>query len=375
VSGEDPAEGLRIALLSPCYWPEVRRGSERFINELAGGLITRGHRPRLITSHRGRPSTTVKDGLPIVRNWRPPQGRLQRRNFEDYLTHMPFSYLSLARGDDQLAHAVYPTDALAAVRWAERTGRPAILSYMGIPDRRGLAYRRLRIETTLRAVDGCDAVVALSRTAAESFRRWLGVDALVIHPGVDLEAFQPGPGRAEEPTIFCGAALEEERKRVGLLIEAFRIVRRRRPGARLLLSRPRDPVVAERFGARESGIELIDVDERPALAEAYRRTWVSALPSFGEAFGLVLVEALACGTPVVGSNLDGIPEVIDGPAIGRLFDGADPETLAGALLETLELARDPATPGACRARAEEFSVDRCVESYEALYRRLIAERS
>ena len=46
---------LKVALLSPVFWPEVRRGGERFVRELADGLIAEGHEPRLITTHRGRP--------------------------------------------------------------------------------------------------------------------------------------------------------------------------------------------------------------------------------------------------------------------------------------------------------------------------------
>src|SRR2546426_7045888 len=52
---------LRVALLNPCYWPEVRRGSERVVRELADGLIAHGHKPRLITSHPGLPSRTLED--------------------------------------------------------------------------------------------------------------------------------------------------------------------------------------------------------------------------------------------------------------------------------------------------------------------------
>src|SRR4051794_25624574 len=105
---------LRVALLHPCYWPEVQRGSERFIDEVARGLRGRGHLPRLITSHPGRPSTTTGEGMPIVRHWRPPEGWLRRRGFDDYLTHLPFTYWSLRRGRDDLAHSFFPTDTLAA---------------------------------------------------------------------------------------------------------------------------------------------------------------------------------------------------------------------------------------------------------------------
>ena len=374
MSGTDggPARELRVALLNPCFWPEVRRGSERFARELADGLIARGHRPRLVTSHPGLPSRAVEDGLPITRHWRPPEGRLRRRQYEWYLTHVPFSYLSLRLGRDEVAQALFVTDAQAAARWSRRTGRPSVFSYMGIPDHAGLVELRLRPELTVRAVRGCTAVTALSATAAEAFWRWLGVEARVIHPGVDLQAFRPAGRRSEEPTVFCAADIAQPRKRVGLLVDAFRLVRRERPGARLALSRPRDEGVAARLSSQEPDVELVDVDDRGALARAYREAWVSALPSVGEAFGLVLVEALACGTPVVAANTGGMREVVDREAVGRLFDGDRPEDLAAAILEALELARDPGTGEACRRRAEEFSIDRCVEGYLALYRELLA---
>ena len=356
-----------MGLLSPCFWPEVRRGTERFARELSDGLLARGHRPRLITSHPGPLSRTVEDGLPIVRLPRPPDGRLRRRRYEDHLTHVPLSYAALRAGNDDIAHALFPTDALAAARWSERTGKPALLSYMGIPDRAWLLAARGRLRATVEASRRCGAVVALSAAAAQEFERTLGIRAHVIPPGVDTRAFAPGGPRAAAPTIICAAAIEEPRKRVGLLVEAFALVRRERADARLVLNRPRDP---RRVPAGD-GIEIADLDDRAALAAAYRSAWVSALPSLGEAFGLVLAEALACGTPAVASRLGGMPEVIgDDTRVGRVFDGDDPAALARALLEALELAEDPDTAAACRARAEQFSTDRCTESYLELYREL-----
>ena len=88
------------------------------------------------------------------------------------------------------------------------------------------------------------------------------------------------------------------------------------------------------------------------MAALYRRAWVTALPAIGEAFGIVLAESLACGTPVVGSPFGGIPEIIDRPEIGRAARSLEPPDLADALLEALELAETPATapivPSACR---------------------------
>jgi glycosyltransferase involved in cell wall biosynthesis len=351
---------VRVAILAPAFFPEVRRGGERLVRELADDLLRRGHDPRLITAHRGRASRSVEHGLPIVRLPRPPiEGRLARRGFEDYLTHAPLSYLELMRGEEEIAHATHPPDAVAAAA----SGRPAVFTFLGLPTRTGIAQRRLRAELLVRATRQCRATVAISRTAADGFRRWLGVEARVIHPSVDLEAFRPVAERAQQPTIVCLADPSVESKRVPLLVEAFRLVRRERPEARLSLQGTR------RAGG--NGITWVNPQSRAELAELYSSAWVSALPSWGEAFGLVLVEALACGTPVVGSDLGAIPEVVDRDSIGRLFGGDDPAALARALLEALELAGDPGTRDACRARAADFSTERMGAAYESLYRELL----
>ena len=171
---------------------------------------------------------------------------------------------------------------------------------MGLPDRAYLDERRGRLWTMEHACTRADAVVALSEASARAFRDVLGVDARVISPGVDLEAFVADERRrAPAPTIVCSAARGEPRKRVDLLVEAVRGM----DGVRLVLDR-RGPSISEPF------VELRDFDDRAALADAYREAWVSVLPSVNEAFGLVLAEALACGTPVVAADRGGMPEVL-----------------------------------------------------------------
>jgi len=352
---------VRVALLNPVFWPEVRRGSERVVRDLADGLLARGDQVRLITSHPGRASVKVEDGLEVQRLPRPPGGgRLERRLFEQHLTHVPLSHLALRRYDPDVAHAFFSTDALAATRWGRATGRPVVFAYMGVPHRQGLANRRLRKELLVRACRESDAVTALSQEAVDAFAYWLGVEARAIPPGVDLETFTPAPeARAPAPTILCAADPGEPRKRVALLAEAFAVVRERHPDARLVLSRR--PGVE---GPRGAGIEWRDLDRREALVAANREAWVHALPSFGEAFGLVLAEALACGTTVVGPTR----ALVDG--VGEHFAAGDPQALAAALERALDRARDPATPAACRVRAERFSRRATTDAYAALYAEL-----
>lgn len=337
---------MRIALLHPTYWPEVRRGSERFAHDLGRGLAQRGHAVRLLTSHRGRTTRTAEEGVVVVRHPRLPDGRLRRRLYEDHLGHLPFTYATLRARGDEVAHALFHTDALAA----RRAGVPYVYSFMGVAHRRGLANRRRRAEMVLAAAAGAHATVVLSEAARTAMRRWLGVEARVIHPGVDLDAFTPGGERAEDLTVVCPAALDAPHKRAGLLLEAFAHVRRERPRARLVLDR--------RSGVAAEGVELRDLDDHRRLVAAYREAHVCALASEGEAFGLVLAEALACGTPAVASDDAAGPEITD-----TTFAGDDPRALARALLD----AAANADPAACRARAEHFSIDRCVAAHEALY--------
>ncbi len=364
------ASRLGVALLTPLFWPEVRRGTERAVHELAGELLARGHRPTVITSHRGKPERDIEQGVPVLRVPRAPEGRRRRRRIEQHVSHTPFSYAALRAGRYDVAHAWFSTDALVAGRWRRRTGGIAVQSYMGIPDLEGLRDRRRRLGITLRSIESCDVTVALSRYAAQAFRTWLGYDAPVINPPVDVRTFTPGGERTEQPTFICAASTTEPRKRIDLLVRAFARVRRDRPRARLLLNRPRSAAEAAQLVAAGPGIELVDMDDRAALAALYGSAWGSVLASTYEAFGLVLAEALACGTPGVGSDVGGIPEVLDRPGTGVLFNGAEAE-LARALLEVTEMAGDDSVRATCRARAEELSTERYAAAYEDLYAGLL----
>jgi glycosyltransferase involved in cell wall biosynthesis len=349
---------MKVALLTPAYWPELRRGGERLAHDLGASLAARGHDVRLLTSHQGRTTRTREDGIHVVRHRRPPDGRLIRRGYEDHLTHVPFTYLALRRDPPDVVHALHHADAQAAIR----SGRPAVWTFLGVPHRSGLANRRLRLDLVTKAIAGSAAVTVLSEAAAREFRRWLGADPRVIHPGVDLDAFTPAGERAEAFTVLCPAALGTRFKRAELLRDAFAIVRRERPGARLIVQRggPLD---------REPGVDPRDLDAHAALLRAYREAHVTALSSRGEAFGLVLAESLACGTPAVAAGDAAGPEVL-GDA-GATFDGDDPRALTTAILDAAAIS-----PATARARAQRFSLERCADAHEALYAEVLgtAER-
>jgi glycosyltransferase involved in cell wall biosynthesis len=105
------------------------------------------------------------------------------------------------------------------------------------------------------------------------------------------------------------------------------------------------------------------------VAPVLERAQVVVVPSFGEGFGMVALEAIERGRPVVASDVGGLPEIVDGGRTGLLVPAGDAASLAEALVD---LASDPgraaAFGAAARVRAlEVFSQDRCTDRIEALY--------
>jgi glycosyltransferase involved in cell wall biosynthesis len=170
-----------------------------------------------------------------------------------------------------------------------------------------------------------------------------------------------------EATLASFANVQRSAILVGL--SAFELLRRDRPDAELMLIQPEDPALAQEL-QEIPGVRLLPRGtETPRII--FQSSWISVLCSEREAFGLVLIESLACGTPVVGTRDGAIPEIIDRPEVGQLFDG-DERNLARALAETLELREDPNAAEACRSRASDFSIERSAAAHEGLFRELLS---
>lgn len=338
---------MRIALLHPTYWPEVRRGAERLVHDLAGWLARAGHDVTVLTTHRGPRTTTNEDGVEVVRSWRPPDRLTRRRAYEDFLGTIPAQAWDLLRADFDVAHAFFPVSGWAALKAQGRGGPPVAYSKMGIPTRPYLVARRYRMAINLELARRAAGCSVLSEAAAEPFRRYLLRDPAVIPAGVHCAAFEVDKSRAEEPTIVYAGSPSDPRKRLPLLLEAFSALRRRRPEARLRLAGKREPWFDV---ALPEGAEWVGAERTEALARMLAAAHVGVLPAIDEGFGLVLVEALAAGTPVVAARSGASPEVVT-DAVGALFEPDDVDDLVRALEETLDRGdvRD-----ACRAHARKW---------------------
>ncbi|HEX6116160.1 MAG TPA: glycosyltransferase family 4 protein [Solirubrobacterales bacterium] len=357
---------MRIALLHPTYWPEVRRGSERLIHDLAATLAGRGHDVTLLTTHPGPASTTTEDGFTVVRSRRIPQPPTLGLH-EDFLGNVPEAGWRLARGSFDLAHAFHLAPGWAAVKARRFGGPPVVFSFHGTPFRSHLVARRYRLEMMQSVVAGAAAVSVLSEAAADPFRRYLLREPRILPGGVLTGEFAVDRPRAERPTLLSAASLGDPRKRGELLLDGFRILRERVPDARLEVARTPDPHLSPYRFELPEGASWIEPGSTAELARAYAGAHASVLAARDEAFGLVLVESLAAGTPAVAAASGASGEILDRDGIGARFEGDSPDALAGALARGLELGADPETAARCRDRAAEFDWDRVADLYEDAY--------
>jgi glycosyltransferase involved in cell wall biosynthesis len=360
---------MRVALLSPTYWPEVRRGSERVVHDLGVTLAARGHDVTVVTTHPGASAATEEEGMRVLRARRPrqPPGL---RTHEYHLTGIPNAYLTLTSRPFDVAHCFFPSDAWAAVRARARGGPPVVASTHGVPTREYLVARRYRIEMQLEIARRAHEVSVLSEAAAIPYRRYLLREPVILPGGVLAGAFESAAEAPARPILFCAGSVGDPRKRAGLLFGAFERLRRDLPEAVLRVARSRDPFMSGAEPSLPEGAEWVDVAAPAALARAYGEATVTVNPAIAEAFGLVLIESLAAGTPVVADTSGAGPEIVENSS-GRLFRPDDADDLARALAEAIALAGDAGTADACRRRAADFEWGRVVERYEDVYERVV----
>ncbi|MDK9697215.1 MAG: glycosyltransferase [Siculibacillus sp.] len=234
-----------------------------------------------------------------------------------------------------------------------RTGRLAKLAYWGMPVMNRRAHRIVAVSDGLRR---------------ELVERW-GADpaktTCIHNPAtIDLgDASATAVDLATRPDVVLAAGRLSPEKGVDVLIEAFTLVRR--PDARLMIAG--DGPDRGRLERRVDDLGFADrvtflghvADIRPL----YRQARVLAVPSRTEAFGMVVVEALAHGLPIVATACAGPTEILEGGRFGRLVPLEDPASLA----EGIDIAlADPGDPAPRIARAAAFSLERGFDSWARL---------
>ena len=392
-------------------------GAERVILNLAQLLIARGHRadlviPRLAGDYRA----AIPSGMRVWRARIPGTDRkllrvVQRSGVDvEAMIVNPFgvagSWLALGRKGFDLPvrrpHRVHacatmittyvrearphvlvsalPGADAAAVCAAELTDRavPVVVTVHNVPADY-YAPEWLAASRTLYPL--ADAVVAVSRGVAESVRCSLRVDAeriRIIHNPVPADSIRrlaqaevTHPWFADgEPPVVLSVGREAPSKDYPTLVEAFGLARRGVDSRLVILGKLSAPYRARlKSLARGLGVEgdlgFVDFDENPY--RYMRRAGLLALSSRSEGLPTVILEALACGTPVVSTDTPCGPREILGQW-GDLPPVGDAPALARALVATLRGARP--TAEALRARAADFSAEKAADAYVALFEEL-----
>ncbi|GIE86483.1 glycosyltransferase family 4 protein [Actinoplanes regularis] len=327
-----------VAVVAPYYPPKVG-GVENYAARVAQATAAApAARAVVLTSNTTGVRTKVElDGdVPVIRlgTW----ARLSNTPLNPLWPFLVRRWLHRLKVDVVNGHAPVPGLADFAVFAAGR--RPTVLTYHAGSMRKGTKadllvglYEKLALP---RLFARANVVVPVSPTSLASGER----HAVAITPGVDITLFTPGPAPSErQPTVLYVGRIDRTSAWKGLdvLLRAIGTV----PGARLRVIGDGDATEDHRRIAAELGIadrvdfagELRGSD----LVAAMQQAAVLVLPSLtpAESFGMVLIEAMACGTPVIGSAVGGIPHVITDEVTGLLVPPGDHDALAAACRRVL----------------------------------------
>jgi alpha-1,3-rhamnosyl/mannosyltransferase len=166
----------------------------------------------------------------------------------------------------------------------------------------------------------------------------------VVPNGVDLSIFRPDPAERPDDTPYLAVVGNQDpRKNLGTLLEAFPIFRARLRAFRLVMVGPGSPPAP-----RPAAVDVLGYLEERTLASVYRRAVMVVQPSLYEGFGLPVLEAMACGTPVACADIEVFREVA--AECARYFDPRKPDSIARTMEE---VARDDALRASMCAKGVE----------------------
>jgi glycosyltransferase involved in cell wall biosynthesis len=384
---------MRVLIALTYYRPHYS-GLTIYTERLAGALAARGHQVTVLTSrfNPGLPAVEQSNGVKIVRPsvWmRVSKGVL--------MPTMLWHAWRLMRNADIVNLHVPQLDAGPIAIMARLMGKPVVLTYhcdlllpKGVVHGIANQVSHLINQVSARAAN---IIVTNTRDYAEHspfLRRFLG-KIRVVPPPVELPFITEEVIRdfrckfeVEDRQIIIGmAARLATEKGVEYLIEALPGVLQRYPTARVLFVGQYQDVLGEEqyaamlaplihaLGAHWTFLGVISPIE---LSAFFRICDVTVLPSINgtESFGMVQVEAMSCGTPVIASDIPGVRQPVLSTGMGRIVPPRDAAALERALIEVLDLRGEFRGNGHVIARR--YAPDTVAKEYEDLFQELIQKR-
>jgi len=329
---------MKVGIVCPYSW-DVPGGVQFHVRDLAEVLQARGHGVSVLAP--------ADDDTPLPA-YVVPAGRAVPVPYNGSVARVNFGPLSAARvrrwlreGGFDVLHIHEPTSpSLSLLACWAATGAIVATFHTSNLKSRAMSAAYPILEPALEKIG---ARVAVSEDARRTLVEHVGGDAVLIPNGVFVDRFAAAEPREEwrgsGGTLGFIGRLDEERKGLPTLLAALTDVVAARPGVRLL--------VAGR-GDEEEAVEDLEPEVRAAVtflgvvsevdkARLLRTVDAYVAPNLGgESFGIVLVEAMAAGAPVVASDLDAFGRVLDGGRVGVTFPTGDTAALGAALLQLLD---------------------------------------
>lgn len=342
-------ENMKVCIVTTNFPRWERDFRVPFIYEAARGISRHGRQVKVLTMHTpGASNHEYFDDIEIFRAKYLPENMeiLQkdasgipeawRRGFLPKLATIPFllSFANLigkrASGSD-IIHCNWSLSGLAAYLSKFRHKTPYIITVQGSD-----IFKTINMPVVRRliglALKKAEHIIALSEEL-KSATALFGVPLekiTVIPNGVNIEQFPMGKKTERKKQIlFVGSLIE--RKGIKFLLEAMKIVKEAHSDYHLLLVGEGDERNNFERQVSELGLEdtvlFLGTQSQEKVSELMQESRLFVLPSIEEGQGVVLVEALASGTPCIGSCVGGIPDVIT-PDVGKLAEPGNPKDLA-----------------------------------------------
>lgn len=363
---------MRIGIVCPYSW-DVPGGVQVHVRDLAETLIEFGHDVSVLTpvdDASNLPRYAVDGGRPRAV---PYNGSVARLAFGVKATARVRRWIRDGRFDVMHVHEPLAPSLSVLACWAA-TG-PIVATWHSSVARSRVMIAGYYLAQT--AIEKVQARIAVSEFARRTLVDHIGGDAVLIPNGVRVSAFADAEpiDLGGGPTVMFLGRLDEPRKGLATLLGALPLLAARVPDVRLIIAGPGDAEEIRGTVDRSLRDHLVflgrvsDADKAGALAAAD----IYVAPNTGgESFGIVLLEAMAAGTPVVASDLEAFERVLDGGRAGVTVPVGDAAALGAALADLLG---DPARReqlaalGRRRAMAYDWSVvaRRVVDVYSSVH--------
>lgn len=343
---------MRIGIVCPYSW-DIPGGVQAHVRDLAETLIAMGHRVSVLA-----PADEDTPLQPYV----VAAGRAVPVRYNGSVARLQFGPVSAARvrrwlreGEFDVLHVhepIAPSLSLLAIMQARG---PIVATFHTSTSRsRSLVAAQSLLQPFLERISGRIAVSAAARQVQVEH---LGGDAVEIPNGVAVAHYAhatalPGFPRDGGTVGFVGR-YDEPRKGMAVLLDALARLAPRRPGLRLLVAGrgDGDELLAGLPPALTGRVDLLGMVSEADKARVFRSVDVYVAPNTGgESFGIILLEAMAAGTPILASDLEAFRRVLEDGRAGRLFPTGDAAGLATCLEDLL---RDPALRSAYGRAATE----------------------